>query len=77
MSCALAAPGRLAPEDAIELVQKTAAVLRQEPNLLRLNDPITGITCVFFLVFDILGLCVLLLWHCRVVPYSKLIRFRE
>ena len=38
----LSREGRLAPDDAIELVRRAGALFRQEPNLLRLADPITG-----------------------------------
>ena len=34
--------GRLAPKDAITLIQKAAVLFRNEPNLLQLQDPITG-----------------------------------
>ncbi len=34
--------GRLNPKDAITLVQKASAIFRKEPNLLQLQDPITG-----------------------------------
>jgi serine/threonine-protein phosphatase 2B catalytic subunit len=34
--------GRLNPKDAITLIQKAAVIFRNEPNLLQLQDPITG-----------------------------------
>ena len=34
--------GRVSPKDAIELIQRAATILRNEPNLLQLQDPITG-----------------------------------
>jgi hypothetical protein len=35
--------GRVDPKDGIEIIQKAANILRDEPNLLQLQDPITGI----------------------------------
>ena len=34
--------GRINPKDAIRLINKAAEILRDEPNLLQLQDPITG-----------------------------------
>lgn len=43
--------GRLDPKDGMEIIQKAANILREEPNLLQLQDPITGTIltfCIFF-----------------------------
>lgn len=54
----LALEGRLAPQDAIDLVRCAGEILRQEPNLLRLNDPITGtITSMFNLGISVCPIC--------------------
>jgi len=34
--------GRIHPKDGIQLIQRAASLLRNEPNLLQLQDPITG-----------------------------------
>jgi len=35
--------GRVNPKDALKLIGKAAEILRDEPNLLQLQDPITGL----------------------------------
>lgn len=35
--------GRVHPDHIIEIVQQAKAILKNEPNLLKLQDPITGI----------------------------------
>lgn len=44
--------GRLSKEDAYKIFRMVKQILRREPNLLKLKDPITG-TRTFFCIYDI------------------------